>query len=110
MADITIAWDCDNETLTASPSPFYAGPPGFGRSRVISWDTGSDIDSIQGITISTKNGGSYTGDQPAPVGASGNWQWTDPETATNTYEYIVSASVHDVGVKTLDPAIINRSG
>ena len=112
MADITISWDADNETLTAAPSPYYAGPPRPGVTKNIIWEPGDGVDNIQGIRLSCMDGEAYPADgtQPEPTGNSKLWRWTDPETGTDTYEYIVSASVHDIGVKTLDPAIINRSG
>lgn len=108
MANITISWNADNTTLTASPSPCYAGAPGQGAVS-ITWSAGTGVGSINGVTISKKNSGSYDGTQPSQAGASNQWTWSDPDTATNTYEYVVSASVTNVGVRTLDPQIINTT-
>jgi len=107
--NITIDWDSGTSTLQASPSPFYAGNPGQGR--VVTWGPGSNVGSLATVVITKKDGQTYDGTQPSSPGTGSNqWQWNDPETATDTYEYVVSANVNGVGVRTLDPQIINRSG
>lgn len=103
--DITISYE--NGELVASPSPFYAGDPG--QARVVTWGPGSGVQSITVVTITSKDGGPYTGTQPSAVSGSDNWQWNDPETAKDTYEYTVSAQTDD-GRVDLDPEIINTSG
>jgi hypothetical protein len=107
MPDITIDWDSTNQTLTATPSPYYAGPPG--SAKTVTWGPGSNV-TLQSVGITAVDNGSYNGTQPSQSGNSGQWQWQDPEVGTDTYEYAVGANVSGVGVRTLDPEIINKSG
>lgn len=106
MPPITIAWDSTNTTLTSDPYSYDAGVHGRGATAV-NWQTGTGVDDIEGISIDKFNGSAYTGTQPSPSGASNQWTWSDPENASGTYEYTVSAAVSGVGVVTLDPRIIN---
>jgi len=106
MPPITIAWDSTNTTLTSDPYEYSAGVHGQGATAV-NWQPGTDVDSIEGISIKSFNGAAYTGAQPTVSGSSNQWTWSDPETAAGSYEYTVSAAVSGVGVVTLDPRIIN---
>ncbi len=108
MADISIGWNAQAQTLVATPSPFYAGTP-TGQARQIQWDWSAPVDAVT-ITMTTLDGGPYPSNQPQPVCTSTRVTWTDPEAAQDTYEYTVSADISDVGARTLDPQIINTSG
>jgi len=107
LAQITIGYSTASSTLTASPSPLYV--PQTAGATSITWSAGSGVSSISGVSISMKNGVAFGGTQPAQAGNSNVWTWVDPETSTSTYEYVVSANVDNLGVRTLDPQIINTT-
>jgi len=110
MKTIVIEYNLITGTLCATPSPLYTETGRPGHAAVpIAWVAGENVSHIEGVAITGRNGGAFTGPPPQHwmQGHTMSWHWGDPNTTTSTYEYVVSAHVPNVGVVTLDPQIIN---
>jgi hypothetical protein len=105
---ITINYNTATQTLTADPPELEAD-----RGAAVIWQPGenvNDIDSVSITQVYNPGGGqTYSGNQPAKNG-NAPFVWVDPPNIqTATYEYVVGADVTTIGIRTLDPRIINKT-